>query len=148
MAMSKSNRAVLLFGVALALLAAAPVQPKRSSTAGGAAERSERLELTPGQPPVSQSGTVVGDASVTYIAAGRKGQTLAVELKSTSTSIYFNLLPKGDPTAIYASATESSGNAGTVALPADGDNEIVVYLFRNAARRGARAPFTMSVGLK
>ena len=154
--MSLVNRAVPPLSVAFALLAVlrlgvmpTAAQPAaKPTTTTGPAERGERLALTPGQPPVSRSGTVVGDHSVTYVVAGRKGQTLAVELESTSTSIYFNVLPKGDSTAIYASATESSGNTGTVTFPADGDYEIVVYLFRNAARRGARAAFTLSVGLK
>lgn len=121
---------------------APPVATQRSPETG------ERLSLMPGQPPVARSGTVVGDASVTYVVPGRKGQTLVLALKSASTSVYFNVLPIGDPTAIYASATEASGNTGSVVFPADGDYRVVVYLFRNAARRGAKAAFTLSAGLK
>ena len=53
----------------------------------------------------------------------------------------------GSLEAIYASDRGDTGNTSEVTLPGDGDYQIDVYLFRSAARRGAKAPFTITVTL-
>ena len=98
---------------------------------------STRVVLTAGQPPVVRKGTVVGQDAVTYVVTGSSGQVLTVDLQATSTSLYFNVLPMGDPEAIYASDRGETGNRAAITLPRDGDYRVVVYLFRNAARRGS-----------
>ena len=104
--------------------------------------------LTPGQAPAIHQGTVVGRGDVTYTVPGRKGQTLVVDLQTTSTSLYFDVLPAGSEEAVYASDRGATGNKAAVVLPADGDYRILVYLFRNEARRGTKAAFTISLSLK
>jgi len=93
---------------------------------------------------VVRKGTVEGHASQSYVVAGRKGQKLAVDLRSTSSSLYFNLRLAGSPEALYASDRGETGNTSEVTLPVDGDYQIDVYLYRSAARRGAKAPFTIT----
>lgn len=107
-----------------------------------------RVVLAAGQPSVVRKGTVVGQEDVPYVVTGRKGQVLTVDLQTTSTSLYFNVLPIGDPEAIYASDRGETGNTASITLPSDGDYRVVVYLFRNAARRGAKASFTLALSLK
>ena len=119
---------------------AAP-QTSAASTAG-------RLTLAPGQPPTVQKGTVAGRGDVTYTVPGRKGQTLVVDLQTASTSLYFNVLPAGSEEGIYMSDRGETGNKAAIVLPADGDYRIMVYLFRNEARRGTKAAFTISLSLK
>jgi uncharacterized protein len=118
----------------------------RTSTAAAASEGP--LTLTPGQAPATYKGTVVGRGDVTYTVPGRKGQTLGVDLQTTSTSLYFNVLPAGSEEAVYASDRGETGNKAAIVLPADGDYRVMVYLFRNEARRGTKAAFTISLSLK
>lgn len=145
-------RTALAASLVVGLLVVAPgasalAQPAApSSAAAGAADG--RVALTVGQAPLVRKGTVVGQVDVTYVVGGRKGQTLVVDLKTASTSLYFNVLPAGSPEALYASDRGETGNTASVTLPADGDYQIVVYLFRNAARRGTKAPFTIALSLK
>jgi len=124
----------------------APPAPHQAPAPAPAADT--RVALTAGQPPLVRKGTVVGQGDAKYVVSGRKGQTLVVDLKTTNTSLYFNVLPAGNPEAIYASDRGETGNSASVTLPADGDYQVVVYLFRNAARRGAKASFTVALSLK
>ena len=91
---------------------------------------------------------VVGRGEVTYTVPGRKGQTLVVDLQTANTSLYFNVLPAGSEEAVYASDRGATGNQASITLPADGDYRVMVYLFRNEARRGTKAEFTISLSLK
>lgn len=79
---------------------------------------------------------------------GRKGQTLVVDLQTANTSLYFDVLPAGSEEAVYASDRSATGNQASITLPADGDYRVMVYLFRNEARRGTKAEFTISLALK
>ena len=116
--------------------------------AAAAATSAGPTTLTPGQAPAIHKGTVVGRGDVTYTVPGRKGQTLVVDLQTTSTSLYFNVLPAGSEEAVYASDRGETGNKAAIVLPADGDYRVMVYLFRNEARRGTKAAFTISLSLK
>ena len=73
---------------------------------------------------------------------------MSVDLRSTNTSLYFNLRPAESLEAVYGSDRGETGNKADVMLPADGEYRIDVDLFRSAARRGGRAAFTMSIGVK
>lgn len=122
-----------------------------AATAQPSKEQVERLTLSPGPSsaaPVVRKGTVVGSASHAFQFSGRKGQVVSVDLRSTSTSLYFNLRPAQSLEAVYASDRGETGNKADIVLPADGEYRIDVYLFRSAARRGAKAPYTISIALK
>lgn len=120
----------------------------KTAAPGAAAASEGPLTLTPGQAPAIYKGTVVGRGEVTYTVPGRKGQTLVVDLQTTSTSLHFNVLPAASDEAVYASDRGETGNKAAVVLPADGDYRILVYLFRNEARRGTKAAFTISLSLQ
>jgi len=128
------------------LLTNAAAKTAAPGAAGAASEGP--LTLTPGQAPAIYKGTVVGRGDVTYTVPGRKGQTLVVDLQTTSTSLYFNVLPAASEEAVYASDRGETGNKAAIALPADGNYRVMVYLFRNEARRGTKAAFTISLSLK
>lgn len=137
-----------LLALTLCTLALLSTAASAAAQDAAAAPTGQRVEIPSGQPPLVKKGTVVGRTDVAFLASLKKGQTLVVDLQSPSTSIYFNVLPAGTPEALYASDRGDTGNKATVAIPADGDYRIVVYLFRNAARRGAKAPFTLTLSLK
>lgn len=137
------RHSALIAGVVLAVgfvhAGAAPQPPK---------ERIERLALSPGAAPIVQKGGVVGSAGQAFLFSGRKGQVVSVDLRSSNTSLYFNLRPADSLEAVYASDRGETGNKAEITLPADGDYRIDVYLFRAAARRGSQAAFTMSIAVK
>ncbi len=141
---------LFVFGLTIVGLGASdtaqPASPTAKQVASPAA--AGRVALTAGEAPTIRKGTVIGDRDVTYVVSGRKGQTLVVDMKTASTSLYFNVLPAGNPEALYASDRGETGNTASLTLPADGDYQVVVYLFRNAARRGNKAPFTIALSLK
>ena len=58
------------------------------------------------------------------------------------------MLPAASEEAVYASDRGETGNKAAVVFPADGDYRVMVYLFRNEARRGTKAAFTISLSLK
>jgi hypothetical protein len=132
----------LLLNAPAAPPAAAPVAQAAGGESGG------RVTLTAGEAPTVLKGTVVGRGDVTYTLAGLKGQTLVVELETTNNSLYFNVLPAGTEDALYASDRGETGNQASIELPADDDYRVQVYLFRNEARRGTKAAFTLTLSLK
>ena len=99
--------------------------------------------LTPGQAPAILKGTVVGRGDVYYTVPGRKGQTLGVNLQTTSTSLYSTCFRRRRRKRSTPSDRGETGNKAAVVLPADGDYRVMVYLFRNEARRGTKAAFTI-----
>jgi hypothetical protein len=106
------------------------------------------MTLAAGQAGVERKGVVVGRDDRSYVVRLAKGQTLHVELATPSTSLYFNVLPSGSEEALYASDRAETGNKAALVIPADGDYRVLVYLFRNAARRGAKAAFTLKLAVK
>jgi hypothetical protein len=130
----------------------AQVPPSSKSTppapAATPAPAAERMTLAAGQTAIERRGVVVGRDDRSYVVRLAKGQTLNVELATPSTSLYFNVLPSGSEDALYASDRADTGNKASVVVPADGEYRVLVYLFRHAARRGAKAPFTLRLSVK
>lgn len=89
-------------------------------------------------------GTIVGSNMIDYTVAGTAGKTLKVALKATSSSTYFNILaPGSQDEAIYNSSI--NGNVATQKIENTGEYKIRVYLFRNAARKGTKSVYTLTV---
>lgn len=132
---------------ASAFLGSAEHGQKPGEPAASQKERVERLTFVTGMPTVRKD-EVDGYTGQSYLFPGRKGQKLHVDLQSTNTSLYFNVRPAESVEALYASDREETGNKAEVALPADGDYRVDVYLFRSVARRGAKASFTITMTLK
>jgi hypothetical protein len=121
---------------AAALLASAPLQ---------AAPREERISFAPRTSSKTVRGSVRGGDYVDYVIGARGGQLLTVNLRTNRGSNYFNIMPKGSETAYFIGST--SGNAFRGPVPATGDQVIRVYLYRNDARRGVSANFTLTVSI-
>ncbi|ATQ43757.1 hypothetical protein [Caulobacter mirabilis] len=120
---------------------AAPVAAAAATPASGG-----RIRFRPGATSGAVSGTVVGDDSVTYVVGAQTGQTLNV-IKTGSSNAYFNVFAPGDKPgrdeALFIGST--SGDDFEARLDESGDYTIQVYQMRASARRGVKAPFTLTV---
>jgi hypothetical protein len=116
-----------------------------ASLATGAIE-SRPLHFAKGTSSATVTGSLKGDQTVDYILGAKVGQTMSVQLDTSNSSNYFNVLPPGsNDVAIFVGST--SGNEWTGPLPASGDYTVRVYLMRSAARRGESANYTLTVGI-
>jgi hypothetical protein len=68
---------------------------------------------------------------------------MSVQLDSSNSSLYFNIVAPGASAALYNSSID--GNGTSVAIPSSGNYVIQVYLMRNAARRGETANYTLTL---
>lgn len=107
--------------------------------------RSERVQFPRGTSSTVLRGTIRGDQGVDYVVGARAGQTITVSLRSAAGSLYFNVLPPRSQQAIFNGSV--GGARFTGALPVSGDYRVRVYLMRNAARRGERAEYALSVAV-
>jgi len=121
---------------AVALLASAPLL---------AASREERISFAPRTSSKTIRGFVKGNDYVDYVIGARGGQLLTVNLRTNRGSNYFNIMPKGSEAAYFIGS--NSGNAFRGPVPSTGDQVIRVYLYRNDARRGVSANFTLTVSI-
>lgn len=89
-------------------------------------------------------GHLKGRETIDYVLRARAGQTMTVNLKTSHTGAYFNVLPPGsDNEAIFIGQIGGKHFEGK--LPKDGDYKIRVYLVRAAARRSESAKYTLTV---
>jgi len=105
----------------------------------------KRMQFARGASSATMKGALKGDETHDYVLGAKAGQNMHVTLKTSSTSAYFNVLPPGSDAALFIGST--SGNDWTGALPVDGDYTVRVYLMRSAARRNAKATYTLAVGV-
>jgi hypothetical protein len=107
----------------------------------------EHVQFAHGKTGATIGGAIKGYASTHYRVGATAGQTMAVNLQSKSTSIYFNIFAPGkipgQDEAMFIGDTGGSSFDGV--LPATGDYEIQVYLYRNAARRNQSASFKLGI---
>ena len=129
--------------VILALIATHAALPADAASATGM--RSQAVQFAKGATTVQLKGSIKGDAGVDYKVNARAGQTLAVTMKPSNASTYFNILPPGSESAMFIGST--SGVAATVGLPDDGVYVIRVYLMRNASRRNETSNYSLTVGV-
>jgi hypothetical protein len=90
-------------------------------------------------------GSIVGERIVDYVLGARAGQTMSIDLESSNSAGYFNLMRGSDPQAIHIGSV--SGNSYSDVLPADANYRIRVYLMRSAARRNETMDYTLSVSI-
>lgn len=107
--------------------------------------RSERVQFPRGASSTTVRGTIRGYDSVDYAIGARSGQTIAVSLRTTNRSAYFNVLPPRGEEALFNGSIKGSRFEGR--LSQSGDYRVRVYLMRNAARRGETASFTLNIGV-
>ena len=107
--------------------------------------RVERLQFERGATGAVVKNSITGYESIDYKLGAKARQTMRVSLKTDNGATYFNVLPPGSVTAIGRGDT--SGNAWTGTLPADGEYTVSVYLMRSAARRNETANYTLTVDI-
>ena len=135
--MSRSATRRLLAAAAAALLAAG----------GHAADgiRKEPVRFEKGASQAVLKARIQGDETVDYVLRAGAGQTLAVTLKKTNPSTYFNVLPPGSNDVAMFVGQDGGDYEGV--LPADGDYTVRVYLMRPAARRNEASDYTLTIGV-
>jgi hypothetical protein len=111
-----------------------------------AADRNERVQFARGATSKALAGSVRGYDSVNYIVGARAGQTLSVNFRSPNTAAYMNVWAPGSDEAIFIGSNEGNRFSGTLSV--SGDYRVQVYLYRNAARRGERANYNLTVGVR
>ena len=91
-------------------------------------------------------GSVKGYESVLYKLGAKAGQSMRVSIESKKA--YFNIYAPGKGLGNEAMFREGyTGNNYVGTLPANGTYTIAVYLYRNEARRGTTAPYTLHIGI-
>jgi len=128
----------------LALAAPAPLTALAAADAG--ATHRQTLQFAKGQSSAQVRGSIKGEGDAEYTISARAGQTLAVALKTSNASAYFNIKPPGSKDAAMFIGS-SSGAQAKLLLPADGTYVVQVYLMRNAARRNESAAYTLDVAV-
>jgi hypothetical protein len=88
-------------------------------------------------------GHIKGRQIIDYVLGARAGQTMTVDLKTSNSAAFFNVLPPASDEAIFIGQTAGSHFEGK--LPKDGDYRVRVYLVRAAARRQETAKYTLTV---
>jgi hypothetical protein len=107
--------------------------------------RTERVQFAKGATSAVIKGRLKGYSGVDYLVRGGAGQAIAVSLKRSNPSTYFNVLPPGSKdVAMYA---EQTGEDFKRVLPTDGDYTIRIYLVRAAARRNESSDYTLTVSV-
>jgi hypothetical protein len=108
--------------------------------------KTEAVHFAKGASSATLKGSIKGYQTVDYKLGAKAGQTMKVQLKTSNSASYFNVLPPGsNDVAIFIGST--SGNEWTGSLPADGEYTVRVYLMRSAARRNETASYTLTVGI-
>jgi hypothetical protein len=132
--------------IALGLALAAPVPlPALAAGEAGTTPR-QAVQFAKGKSSAQVRGSIKGDGDAEYTVNARAGQTLAVALKTSNASAYFNIKPPGSKDAAIFIGS-SSGSEAKLLLPADGSYVVQVYLMRNAARRNESATYTLDVAV-
>jgi len=135
------TRAGLIAFGAVSLLLSMPGQAAADT---GPGPRS--IQFAKGASSAQLRGTIKGGDDIDHMLSARAGQTLAVKLQSSNTSLYFNINPPGSANAsMFIGNTQ--GSQARVMLPADGSYVLRVYLMRNAARRHESAAYTLDVAV-
>ncbi|MGL6504045.1 g-type lysozyme inhibitor [Aeromonas caviae] len=92
-------------------------------------------------------GTFSGYDSINYTLVAKAGQTMTVDITG-SHNANFNILAPGEP---GQTTTLGSGYVGAQwqgTLPKSGKYLIQVYQMRATARKGAKVPHSLSVGIQ
>ncbi len=89
--------------------------------------------------------SITGDELVDYVVGVSQSQILSVDLQTSNTANYFNILPAGSNEAVFIGSTQ--GSVADIPVPAAGDYVIRVYLMRSAARRDETARYSLAVSI-
>lgn len=110
----------------------------------GSAFAQERIEqVTLGNGVTALKGSIKGYGHVKYTLSTAPGQQVTIHLKTSNPSNYFNVMQADASEALCQGALSS--NLCTLQSATAGDYVIDVFLMRNAARRGEKARYTLTV---
>lgn len=129
---------------ALMMLAAVPAAPG-ISPAQAQEQRIEDFSFARGMSSRTVRDSIQGRESVLYRFDAAAGQRLSITLRTNNPSAYFNLTYGYNGQSLHVGS--SDGNRARMILPESGDYFVEVYLMRNAARRGERADYALTVGI-
>jgi hypothetical protein len=117
------------------------------SPAGAGEARTVRVKFNAGAREAVVHGAVKGYGSVDYKVSASAGQRMTASLSAKNGSVNFNIFePGAKPGEAYALfASDTGGDRFEGQLAKSGDYTIQVYLFRNAARRGAQARYALEM---
>lgn len=120
-----------------------------TGVAAADAVRKERVKFAKGTSSATLTNMVKGRDTLEYAVGATAGQHMRVKLTSSSNSIYFNVFAPGtmpgQDEALFIGDT--GGDTFDGVLSASGNYMIQVYLYRNAARAGKSAKFTLDVAV-
>ena len=105
--------------------------------------RQQTVRFTPGTSGSTINSTVKGYDSAEYTLGVTAGQKMSIQLDSSNSSLYFNVIAPGASAAMYNSSID--GNGTSITIPSSGNYVIQVYLMRNAARRGETANYQLTL---
>ncbi|WP_448133428.1 g-type lysozyme inhibitor [Stenotrophomonas rhizophila] len=125
-----------------ALLALAP-------TLAGAADKvtTTPVQFAKGTSSATLRGTVAGYDTVRYTVAARAGQTMTVTLGGSANANLNVYAPGVVPGQGEALGSTDETRRWTGTLPASGTYVVQVYQMRAQARRGEKAPHTLTVAI-
>ncbi len=116
--------------------------------------RTEQVRFAAGATGTTINGQITGRESVLYTLGAEAGQVLDISLSSNNTATYFNVYAPGSgpggealgagalPDGLMVDLNRFSGP-----LPVSGEYVVSVYLYRNAARRGEVADYTLDISV-
>jgi hypothetical protein len=132
--MNPAKMTCLAAVAAMALVHPAIAQDKLEET---------RIDLPSNGKSSTYKGTIRGYGSADYVFKAPAGHKLRIDLKTRSTSTYFNVAQDGKDEALFVGSL--GGASFDAVLPDDGTYRVKVYQMRNAARRGAKAQYELRV---
>ena len=133
----------LLKVAAVAASAMVLAVPAGSATAQVRAERVERVQFARGANSATVRGQIRGYGMVDYLVNARAGQRMTVRFATRGRFTYFLVRAPGSEENLLDGT--SSGGTAELTLPASGAYRIRVFQMRNAARRGERSNYTLTV---
>ncbi len=105
-----------------------------SYSAASAQNRNVRIDFPRNASQVTNNGVIKGYETVTYTFRVRNGQSVRVKLTSGNSNVYFSLNGAGGAIRSWEGSIHENI-----------DYKVTVFLFRNAARRAARANYSLNV---
>lgn len=123
-----------LAGLAMAMLLAAGAH---------AEDKTVVVKFAPGASSATINGRLKGYDANTYLLGANAGQILTIIFKPSNASCYYNVSGPRGGDAVYNGSTESTDFSGPIAE--SGNQSVMVYLMRNAARRNETCKFSLTV---
>jgi hypothetical protein len=105
--------------------------------------RTVEVHFPRGTSGTTLNDTITGYQSVNYHLGVSAGQQMSVQLDTSNSSAYFNIIAPGASEALYNGSV--SGNSASIVIPSSGKYTIQVYLMRNAARRNETANYSLTL---